>query len=303
MRAMSTALFPHHDWADADGLDSPDPELAETGYFHRDPDAFSARLRGWHKVLWSKQLPDGRRLELRPDRGGLRDMTHGEFLSSDAAVPVWERWREVQGFHAETEQRLQRLGRGKIYDLGWRLYDMGGMILFPGQQVDRLWTINQAKGCTRLLIADRLDLTLECIRLYYELLRHRHAAGPSLPDGYAEINPLGPVLHRYRPFFEMFRSFEEYVDFWLLDDLTVEGEDGPQVAFLLPRASSEPYDFTREVALPADADEYCSYLVAADRSVDKRNRRMAQVAAQLGHDVCPGCLIDSAGDGAPHRRG
>ena len=127
---MSVALFPHHDWADADGLKSPDPELAETGYFHRDPDAFSSRLRGWHKVLWSKQLPQRSSAGAEPERGGLRDVTREEFLSSDAAMPVWERWREVQGFHAEAKQRLQAHGRGTVDDLGWRLYDMGGMILF-----------------------------------------------------------------------------------------------------------------------------------------------------------------------------
>jgi hypothetical protein len=56
---MSSALFPHHDWADADGLESPDPDLARTGYFRNDPDAYSKRLRGWHQILWSKALPDG----------------------------------------------------------------------------------------------------------------------------------------------------------------------------------------------------------------------------------------------------
>src|SRR3954452_223102 len=80
--AMSTALFPHHDWADADGLESPDPKLAETGYFRNDPDAYSARLRDWHKVLWSKDLPDGTQLDLQPEGHGLRDKTHGEYLSS-----------------------------------------------------------------------------------------------------------------------------------------------------------------------------------------------------------------------------
>ena len=108
---MSTALFPHHDWADADGLESPDPKLAETGYFHNDPDAYSARLRGWHKVLWSKKLPDGGQIDLEQEGRSLRDKARGQYLSSDAAVPVWERWGEVQGFHARAQQRLQDLGQ------------------------------------------------------------------------------------------------------------------------------------------------------------------------------------------------
>lgn len=275
---MSTALFPHHDYADADGLESPDPKRAETGYFRNDPDAYSARLRGWHKVLWSKNLLGAGQLDLQSEGHGLRDRESGAFLKSDAAVPVWERWGEVQGFLAETQGLLQGRRRGSIHDLGWRLYDMGGLILFPGYQVDRAWTINQAKGCTRILIADRLDLTLECIRLYYELQRDLTDPSAALPDGYNRINPLGSVLHRYRSFFDIFPSFDGYIDFWLLDDLVVRDEGGLCVTCLLPRTSSGPYDFTREVALPVDKDQYCDYLVAADDFVDRRNRRMAQGA-------------------------
>jgi hypothetical protein len=177
---------------------------------------------------------------------------------------------------------------------------MGGLILFPGYQVDGLPTINQAKGFTfRVRIADRLDLTLECIRRYYEFLPNTEQS-TALPDGYEAINPLGSVLHRYRPFFDIFGSFAGYVDFWLLNDLVVRSEVGLRVGFLLPRATSEPYDFAREVALPVDEHEYCAYLVAADDFVDKRNGRMAQKAAQLGYDVCPECL---SGSGEAHRRG
>ena len=141
---MSAALFPHHDWADTDGLESPDPELAVTGYFRHDPDAHSARLKGWHQVLWSKELPGGGTVDLRPEGHGLRDQVSGEFFKSDAAMPVWERWGEVQGFLAETEVLLRQARRGSVHDVGWRLYDMGGMVLFPGRQVNGLWTINQA---------------------------------------------------------------------------------------------------------------------------------------------------------------
>ncbi|MEI7779949.1 MAG: hypothetical protein WCJ42_11050 [Actinomycetes bacterium] len=297
---MSRALFPHHDWADADGLPSPDAELAATGYFRNDPDSHSKRLRHWHQVLWSKESDRGGRLSLQPEGYGLRDLVHNVFLKSDAAVPVWERYREVKGLLSETELLIGARDLGSIHDLGWRLYDMGGMVLFPGAQLTRgLWTINQAKGCTRLLIADRLDLTLECIRVYYEFLRNDSGQGSDLPNGYDLVNPLGSVLHRYRSFFEIFGSFDGYVGFWLLDDLVVEGEAGLRVDLLLPRATPDAYDFQREVALPSDADQYCAYLVAADEFIAKRNRRMAREAHRLGHDVCPKCLDDS---GEAHHR-
>jgi hypothetical protein len=302
---MTAALFPHHDWSDADGLEEPDPVLAQTGYFRNDPDAYSTRLRGWHQLVWSKEIPGVGNLDLQPRGHGLRDAGHGEYLSSDAAVPVWERWREVQGFHAATQEVLRSRGRGSIHDVGWRLYDMGGMVLFPGFQVDGLWTINQAKGCMRARIGDRLDLTLECIRLYYEHRRSSTDEDVALPDGYDRVNPLGPVLHRYRSFFELFDSFDGYVRFWLLDDLVVTTDTGLQVNFLLPRTSAESYDFVHERALPTDRNQYAGYLVAADDFVDRRNRRMAQeaarlgIAARLGRDICPACLTG----GDAHRRG
>jgi len=36
--------------------------LAETG--GRDPDRYSLTLRKYHKILWSKQLPNGKNFEL-----------------------------------------------------------------------------------------------------------------------------------------------------------------------------------------------------------------------------------------------
>jgi hypothetical protein len=297
---MSIALFPHHHWADADGLESPDPDLARTGYFHNDPDAYSEHLRGCHQVLWSKELPGGSQLSLLTEGRGLRDREHDHYLSSDSAMPAWERWGDLQGFVGETQRLLLERGRGSIHDVGWRLYDMGGMILFPGYQVERLWTINQAKGCLRARIADRLDLTLECIRLYYELIHDDTTESADLPDAYDRINPLGSVLHRYRTFFDLFGSFDGYVDFWLLNDLVTRDATGPRVDFLLPRATSDAYDFAYEGALPVNRDQYFGYLVAADDFVDKRNRRMAHAAAGLGLDVCPACLTDG---GAAHRRG
>jgi hypothetical protein len=45
-------------------------------------------------------------------------------------------------------------------------YTIGAMMVFPGNQVDRKWTINQARACTRS-ISDRFDVTLECIRRHY----------------------------------------------------------------------------------------------------------------------------------------
>lgn len=293
---MPTAAFPHHHWADADGLPAPDPGLAATGYYRKDPDTYSSNLQRWHQRLWSRTLPDGTGLDLTPQRRALLEKRSGLALTSDAAVPAWERWGQVQALKPEAEQLLQAQGRGSIHELGWRLYDMGCFVLFPGLQVGRgQHTINQARGCLRR-IADRLDLTLECIRRYYE--QPPDASAPEPPEGYKLTNPLGPVLHRYRTFFDLFGAFENYVAFWMLQDLVTDGLDRPQVRFLMPRDEPGPYNFQRERGLPRTAQAYCDYLIAADDFVQARNRRLAAYAATItesAEPVCQACLDTSNG--------
>jgi len=84
-------------------------------------------------------------------------------------------------------------------------YTIGGMMIFPANRVDGKHTINVMRGFTRQ-IADRFDLTLECIR--------RHYLGQS--------SPLGETLLRYRDFFSLFDDFSGYVDFFALQDLLAE---------------------------------------------------------------------------------
>lgn len=292
---MPTALFPHHHWADADGLAAPDPQLAATGYFHNDPDSHSRNLQQWHQRLWDRRLADGAGLQLTSPRRGVLLTDSGIALTSDAAVPAWEHWAQVQALKPETDELVRARGRGSIHQLGWRLYDMGCFLLFPGLQIGRQHTINQARGWT-LAIADRLDLTLECIRRYYDQLPD--ASAPELPAGYELTNPLGPVLHRYRTFFDLFGSFDNYVTFWMLEDLVTDEPGGPQVRFLMPRYESGPYDFQRESGLPRTARAYSEYLFAADDFVHARNRRLAAHAAmitQLADPVCQACLDTSNG--------
>lgn len=49
----------------------------------------------------------------------------------------------------------------------WPGYTIGSSIVFPGNKVDGKMTINGARGFSSK-IADRFDLTLECIRRYYD---------------------------------------------------------------------------------------------------------------------------------------
>ncbi len=92
-------------------------------------------------------------------------------------------------------------------------YTIGGMMIFPGNRVNGMQTINGARGFNSK-ISDRFDLTLECIRLYYLGLQ----------------SPLYATLFRYQKFFNLFENFAGYVEFFLLQDLV--SDDYTQIKLL-----------------------------------------------------------------------
>ena len=129
-------------------------------------------------------------------------------------------------------------------------------MLFPARQIDDKPTINQERGANPQ-IADRFDLTLECIRLHY----------------LGETSPLAEALIRYRDFFALFEDFNGYVDFFLLQDLV--SDDSSAVKFLMPFA-----DFGTS-PLPHSVEAYEEYRRNAIRFVEARNRRMAEYVARV----------------------
>jgi hypothetical protein len=99
-------------------------------------------------------------------------------------------------------------------------------------------------------IEDRFDRTLECIRLHYQ----------GLP------NPLKVTFDIYWAFFELFETFDQYVEFFLLQDLVQDG----QVQFYLGSG-----DFTKS-ALPQDVDQYREYMSNAKAFLTARNSRIQE---------------------------
>ncbi len=215
----------------------------------KDPDWASPTLRDFHCRLWSKPLPDGRPFELSTGvRGNYLHHSSdiGDFsLSSDAVMATFLRWPErlqpiVQQFSPEENEYLLHI-----------TYTMGGMMVFPGNQIDRRWTINQARGCNRS-ISDRFDLTMECVR------RHYHGGW----------SPLHDTLDRYRNFFDLFGDFDGYVRFFLLDDII---DERGLVRFFMP------FDEFQSVAIPRDYPTYAEYRRLSIEFVHARNARMAQL--------------------------
>jgi hypothetical protein len=152
-----------------------------------DPDTHSPTLRRYHRLLWSKPLPSGAAFDLDDATPGVylhhRSDVGEFFLASDSVIPTFTRWAAMQPIVTQ----LPEADNEAFRTLG---YTIGGMLVFPGNRVDGKQTLNGARGFTRK-IADRLDLTLECIRRHYR----------------AEVRPLGDTLRPYDDFFSLFGDF------------------------------------------------------------------------------------------------
>lgn len=223
----------------------------------KDPDTWSLTLRAYHQSLWSKPLPDGRRFDLIPTDRPPYYFHHvskvGQFvLSSDAFIPTYTRY----GVPRSVIEQLPEPGHVAFNTIG---YTIGGLILWPVNRIDGRWTINQARGCMRRAIGDRMDLTLESIR--------RHYLG--------QWSPLADVLARYDDFFALFTNFRGYVDFWLLQDMVTSDYSG--VRFFTP------FDDFTSPAIPQDLHTYLEYRRRSIDFVEARNRRIRD--AQDGTDL------------------
>jgi len=215
---------------------------------NKDPDTWSPSLSKHHKYLWSKPLPCGEVLHLEY-RNAPYYLNHnselGDFsLSSDTVIPTFWWLKNIEGLVADDE----------LSDFHAIAYTIGGMMIFPANQIERRWTINQARGCIRK-ISDRFDLTVECIR--------RHYTG--------EKSPLGEVLDRYTGFFRLFQDFRGYVEFFFLHDLV--NNDCTLVNFFLP------FDEFHAPAVPQNRSEYQAYRTCAVDFINARNERIRNWAA------------------------
>lgn len=214
----------------------------------RDPDRWSPTLQEYHRIVWSKSLPNGRMFTLnKTSQNRLYHKSElGElYLSSDMAfygfIRKCHRTEFIVSQVSETDiKKFEQL----------TLNTLGGTIIWPSVRIDNKMTINGARGFNRL-IADRLDLTIECVRRYY----------------LEEDNPLYEVFKRYSRFFSLFNNFREYIDFFLLQDFIDEKE---QVKFSLP------FDDFKRPSFPKTIDEYLHYKTHTMDLVNSRNKRILE---------------------------
>lgn len=213
----------------------------------RDPDTHSPTLRRYHQLLWSKPLPGGALFDLDTTLAYLHHRSAlGEFwLASDAVIPTFSRWIRLQPV-------INQVSTKETEAFMYAGYTIGGMMIFPGNRVNGKMTINGARGFTAR-IADRMDLTLECIR--------RHYLGGT--------SPLADPLLRYADFFRLFEDFDGYVDFFLLQDLVTPGPRA--VRFFMP------FDDFNTPSRPTDLEGYVSYRERTLDFVTARNDRIRRL--------------------------
>lgn len=207
-----------------------------------DPDAVNKTLQAYHQFLWSKPLPNGEQLCLEKGTG-YNYLTWKDFRFGSDSILASFRYVKYRKTLEEVSKTLPDY-QSFIENFLHKAYTIGGSIIFPKGN-----SINRARGINPL-IRDRWDLTLECIRRYYQ----------------EENSPLYDVLVKNKAFFDLFVDFKGYVDFFYLQDCV--SPDYQSVTFWLGNG-----DFSKD-PLPPNVDEYLLWIKRQLDFVSNRNRRI-----------------------------
>ena len=214
----------------------------------RDPDKYSPTLQEYHRILWSKPLPNGNIFTLvKISANGLYHKSElGEFfLSSDRAIATFSRRKR-------SEHIISQVPKVEIENF-YRLTDtIGGIVMWPSNKIDKKMTINGERGFNRK-ISDRFDLTVECIRRYYR----------------GEYCPLYETFKRYSDFFSLFDDFKGYIDFFLLQDIVSDDYSSVKMAMSFDNFTTSP--------IPSCLEEYLIYKDNTTKFVEARNARIARL--------------------------
>ena len=212
----------------------------------KDPDSYSHTLREYHKLLWSKSTPNGLRFDLTDTTPNIylhHQSQLGEFfLSSDSIAHSYRHWKSMSHI-------INQISPNEI-DLFFGVCStIGAYIIFPSNKIDNKMTVNGSRGINPR-IKDRFDLTLECIRRHYS----------------NQDSPLSDTLEIYSDFFDLFKDFQGYVNFFLLQDLV--NHDYSSINYYIPFVSFD------NPALPNNVNEYLSYKNNVTDFILARNHRI-----------------------------
>jgi hypothetical protein len=213
------------------------------GHTKKDPDIESKMLQQYHKVLYSRILPNGEKMELSIKENDGSLIWNNYRLSSDSITASFT--------YKNNKKMIECVSKDIpnwnefIEDYLHKTYTIGGEMLFP----KRKGGINQSRGMS-YFIKDRWDLTLECIRRYYK----------------GETSPLYHVLVKDKNFFDLFVDFKGYVEFFFLQDCVSDDYESVKIWHGLG-------DF-KDNSLPKTVKDYFEWMDRQLEFVKKRNERI-----------------------------
>ena len=208
-----------------------------------DPDIYSPTLKKYHQILWNKKLSNGKLFEFNKKTGAYiyHKSELGEFfLGSDAITNSYKHHKSKQHLIKELEKDVEELFKAGS--------TIGAYIIFPNKKINGLQTINQVRGINKF-IDDRFDLTLQCIKLFYE----------------EKESPLYITLKAYESFFKLFETFQGYTNFFLLNDL-VDDKYNIKFFLLFSNFNSKP--------IRSNKEQYLTYKNNALNFIKLRNQRI-----------------------------
>lgn len=214
----------------------------------KDPDSSSASLREFHKMLWSKKLPNGEIMDLQKGNG-YTYLQWKDFCFGSDSILVTFRYKRNEEFLRTVKDSMPNYHE-YIENFLHRAYTIGGLIIFPKMT----GSINQSRGCNNQ-ICDRWDLSLECIRRYYN----------------NEDSPLSSCLNRNKAFFDLFVDFKRYVNFFFLQDCVDEYNN---VKLWYKTKLFEPNP------IPQDIESYQLWNDRQLEFLEKRNNRIREYLSQ-----------------------
>lgn len=239
------------------------------GRSKQDPDSKSPMLRKYHQLLWSKKLPNGEVMSLEDGKSNFYLRWHDHYFGSDSII-VSFRYKRRTEFIKKLRNYLPDY-KGFVESYLNSASSIGGYMLFPAFGGG----MNQSRGTSKA-ICDRWDLTLECIRRYYN----------------GEWSPLEKCMNepRNRWFFDLFVDFKGFVDFFFLQDCVSEDYSCvniwywpiEQTGFLFDDTCTPSFDFNAKDPIPDTIDSYLSFIEKELDFMRKRNQRIKQYCLQSG---------------------
>jgi len=208
------------------------------------PDSRSRTLRTYHRILWSKELPNGEFLNLDDSCGSNKYLVWKSHDFGSDSITATFRYPKMENIVRSYFSRFLHPREAIERDVR-KLYTIGSSIIFP----KHTQSMNQRRG-TNPLIGDRWDRTLECIRGHYV----------------GEKSPLSEICEIDSWFYDLFVDFKGYVDFFFLQDCVSKDYS---------KAYSWLNDEMDDSTFPTDVDSYSLWLNNNLEFTRKRNQRIA----------------------------